>query len=513
MNICLVRPPKLMKLLGGSMNPVPPLGLAFVAASLREAGHRVTVIDAIGEAPLQVVPYRLQGTYTNGLSYDEIYRRIPSNTDAVGFSMMFTENWLSDRDLIHYLGSRMPGVTFFAGGEHISAYPEMWLKQAEHLHVCVVGEGEETAVELARALESGTPLEDVHGIVFKNHRGTIITNLRRGRIRKIEDIPLPAWELFPIETYNDLKLQWGVYRGKSLPILATRGCPYTCTFCSSPQMWTTKYSMRSPMHVADEMEMYYRKYGITNFDFYDLTAIIRKEWIIDLSKEIIRRGLQITWQIPGGTRSEAINREVAHWLYRSGCRNITYAPESGSPETLHYIRKKISISKMLTSIGHSNREGMNIKLNIMIGFPEERHKHLWQTIWFLMRAAAYGAHDAVPSIFSPYPGSALFEQLVREGQIRPDTDEYYEGILDTNDYTGTKFYNKHLSKGWLRFYFYMYLVAFFGTQYLVRPWRLIRTLRNLVLRKQESRGEAALLEMLGRRKFVLRTEMTEVAHA
>ncbi|MCS6819054.1 MAG: radical SAM protein, partial [Chitinophagales bacterium] len=418
-----------------------------------------------------------------------------------------------DRDLLQYIGSRMPGVPLFAGGEHISAYPQMWLQQSSYLSICVVGEGEETAVALVEAIERKKDLKEVEGIVFKDETGNIITTPRRKRIRNLEDIPLPAWDLFPIDIYNKQQLQWGVFRGSSLPILATRGCPYTCTFCSSPNMWTTKYSMRSPKHVVDEIELFHAKYGVTNFDFYDLTAIIRKEWIIDFAKEIVNRGLNITWQIPGGTRSEAINKEVAYWLYRSGCRNITYAPESGSPEILHLIHKKISISKMLQSISHSHSQGMNIKLNIMIGFPDEKHIHLWQTIWFLMRAAAAGAHDAVPSIFSPYPGSALFERLVKEGFIDPALDDYYKGILDTNDYTGTKFYNKYLSKNWLRFYFYLYLIAFFGTQFLLRPWRIMKSLKNILTRKQESRGEAAIIELMERRKFILKKEASLVTES
>jgi radical SAM superfamily enzyme YgiQ (UPF0313 family) len=267
--------------------------------------------------------------------------------------------------------------------------------------------------------------------------------------------------------------------------------------------------MRSPKHVADEIEKFQQQYGTTNFDFYDLTAIIRKEWIIDFANEIMDRDLNITWQIPGGTRSEAINKEVAHYLYKSGCRNITYAPESGSPEILRYIKKKISIDKMLKSISYSHSEGMNIKLNIMIGFPEENHKHFWQTIGFLVRASWAGANDAVPSIFSPYPGSALFQQLVEEGQIDPNSEAYYAGILDTNDYTGTKFYNKHLSKNWLRFYFYAYLIVFFSTNFLFRPWRIVLSIANIIRSKQESRGEAAILEMMARKKFVFKTPSNE----
>jgi anaerobic magnesium-protoporphyrin IX monomethyl ester cyclase len=492
-----------MKLLSGSMNPVPPLGLAYVAAALRNAGHEIHVIDAIGEAPLQTNPFNKEkGIVTNGLSYRQILDKVEQGTELIGFSMMFTENWLSDRALLEYLGERLPDVTFFAGGEHISAYPELWLEQSPHLKICVTGEGEATAIELVNALEKNQCLDNIDGIVFRSGTGSIVTNPKNKRIRELEGINRPAWDLFPINKYNEHNLKWGVNRGNSLPLLATRGCPYMCTFCSSPQMWGTKYSMRSPQDVADEIEFFQNKYAISNFDFYDLTAIIKKEWIIEFADEIKKRSLSFTWQIPGGTRSEAINAKVAKKLYESGCRNITYAPESGSPEVLHLIKKKISIDKMLQSMRYSYKENMNIKINIILGFPDETHKHLWKTIWFLIRCSWVGAHDSVPAIFSPYPGSKLFERLYNEGKINLENDDYFWGILDSNDFLGGKFYNNHLGKNTLRVYFFLYLFFFFGSNYIFRPWRIIKNISNILKGRQESRGEAAIIEIMKRRKFV-----------
>src|SRR6185436_3915128 len=92
-------------------------------------------------------------------------------------------------------------------------------------------------------------------------------------------------------------LSYGVGRGRTMPILATRGCPFKCTFCSSPTMWTQRWSPRDPRSVVDEMQSYVERYGATNFDFYDLTAIIRKDWIVQFCRELLDRQLNITWQL------------------------------------------------------------------------------------------------------------------------------------------------------------------------------------------------------------------------
>ena len=154
-----------------------------------------------------------------------------------------------------------------------------------------------------------------------------------------------------------------------MPMMASRGCPYQCTFCSNPSMWTTRWIPRDPDLLLDEMQFYQKKYGAENFDFYDLTAIVKKSWIVDFCRKIEERGLSFTWQLPSGTRTEAIDGEVASLLYRSGCRNMSYSPESGSPAVLRRIKKKIHPDSVIGSISEATKNGMNIKCNIIFGFP------------------------------------------------------------------------------------------------------------------------------------------------
>jgi radical SAM superfamily enzyme YgiQ (UPF0313 family) len=497
-----------MKPMSATMKPSPPLGLAFIAAALKRQGHEIQIIDALAEAPNQYVAFK-DDIVLNGLTENQIAARIAPGTQVIGFSFMFSGNWLHNRVLVNYIGKQFPHVYLIAGGEHLTAAASFCITQTQHLHACIIGEGEETVVELLCALENHTPLEEVNGLVFRNAQNQPQSTPRRMRIRAVEDIAWPSWELFPLDKYKDHSIIYGVDRDVySIPLSATRGCPYQCTFCSSPQMWGTRYYMRSVQDVANEMQHFYNTFNIRNFDFFDLTAIIKKEWIIAFAKEIISRQLDITWQIPAGTRSEAIDREVAHYLYASGCRNITYAPESGSRETLQLIKKKVKLTAMLQSIRYSSKENMNIKLNVIIGFPGEKHRNIWGTISFLVKASLAGANDMAPSVFSPYPGSALFNKLSAEGKVNMYSDTFFYEIIYVDTFFNNSFYNNEINKNILRFYQLLYLGIFYGSNYLFHPTRFFKTLRNMVTGRYDSRAEMALGELIKRAQIKIQPPPT-----
>lgn len=500
LKVCLINPPRLMKSMSVILKASPPLGLAFVAAALRAHGSEVNVLDSLAEGYYTNERFK-PGILANGLSIDQIARRIPADVDLIGLSLMFSGNWPLHRTLIDELGTRFPNAIIVAGGEHVTAVPELCIEQTRHLAVCVLGEGEATIVDLAGAIERDEPFASVAGIVYRSERDEAVRNPARARITDLGTVHRPAWELFPLDDYREKGMTFGVNRGaSSLPLLATRGCPYRCTFCSSPQMWGTRYVMRSPHEVVDEIEYCMETFAVRNFDFYDLTAIIKKSWIIDFCRELERRDLRITWQIPAGTRSEAIDQEVAHHIYRAGCRNITYAPESGSRSVLRSIKKKVNLDRMLRSISFSAAERMNIKINFMIGFPEETHRDIWESIWFLIKASWHGAHDMSPSIFSPYPGSEAFAALVREGKINLADDRYFERIVHADTPFRSHFYNDHIGNAAWRVYLFVYLIVFYLTNYLSHPTRILRTAYNLLSNRPESRAEMSFVDLLARSK-------------
>jgi len=503
--IVLIRPHMLIPQYSFTGLTVPPLGLAYVAATLRRDGHKVTLIDSVGEAIEQHVPYH-DDYILHGLSTAQILERIPADTDLIGVSCMFSHEFPVSRDLIVAIKGRFPDALLIAGGEHVTALPDESLSQCLGIDIVVLGEGEETIADIAAHDGSDDELAAVPGLAWRDRHGRVRFSATRARVREIDSFPLPAWDLVPLENYWKYGMGLGVDRGRSMPMLATRGCPYQCTFCSNPTMWTTLWKARKPEEVLSEIRLYMEKYDATNFDFYDLTAIVRKDWIIAFCRAILASGLRFTYQLPSGTRSEAIDREVAHLLYASGCRNMTYAPESGSPDTLKRIKKHIKIDNVLESMRGCRLEGLNVKANIIVGFPGDTWKDLWTTFLFILRMALVGLQDVTIQPFSAYPGSELFRDLRKQNRITDLTDDYYFSLADYSDLTKAVSWSEHLSARALVWFRTIGMLSFYAVSYAVRPWRLFIVLSNLLRGKQESRMERALSDIF-KRKYTLAPDL------
>jgi radical SAM superfamily enzyme YgiQ (UPF0313 family) len=493
----LIRMPSVVGRYALTLNRTPPLSVAYLAGSLTAAGHEVQVIDAVGEDIEAMHPGYRDDIVVNGLSVAEIATRVRADTGFVGISCLFSHEWPLVRQLIHAIARRFPGIPIVLGGEHATAVPEVCLEEAPELHACALGEGEETVVDLVEALSARRDLGNVAGIVYRAADGVRRT-APRARIRDVDTIPAPRWDLTPIEPYLAGGFSFGVDRGRTMPLLATRGCPYRCTFCSSPQMWTTRYSTRDPRLVIDEIEDYIGRYRATNFDFYDLTSIVKPDWITAFCAEIERRKLRITWQLPSGTRSEALDEPVLQAMYRSGCRNVSYAPESGSERTLRAIKKKVSVDHIAESMRTAVRVGLNVKANILIGFPNEREDNLRETLRFVARMARIGVHDVSVWTFSPYPGSELFAELRAAGRLPRLDDDYYASLLSYSDVSNAVSYAASLESGRLQRYRLAGLLLFYAISYLLHPGRPLRSVYNIATRRYESRLEMSFGNLVQR---------------
>ena len=505
MKICLIRPSIVVPANNQATMFTPPLGLAYVGGALRQAGFDVTAIDGVGESLDTRYPVD-NDCYLYGLSPAEIVARIPANATMIGINFGFSFEWPYARRLARTIRAAYPDAFLVGGGEHVTAVPADSLRDGA-LDAVVLGEGEETIVEIAEILKEGRrDLSGVLGVAYLDSGGRVVVNSRRQRIRAIDSIPLPAWDLFPIRNYLDAGVGFGVNRGRSMPVLASRGCPYQCTFCSNPGMWTTRWIARDPDLLLDEMAHYQAVYGAQNFDFYDLTAIVKKSWIISFCRKIKERGMSFTWQLPSGTRSEAIDGEVARLLFDSGCRNLSYSPESGSPAVLARIKKRINIDSVVESIAACRRMAMNVKCNIILGFPGETLRHVLQTYMFIGRMAAAGAYDISVWGFSPYPGSELFDEIARRKNLVLN-DTYYDSLRSYADPKRTISYSENFSDRGLKILRFVGTAIFYVVQWSLRPWRPLRILFNLLLGREESRSEMALLGMIRRRRLKLGRSM------
>jgi radical SAM superfamily enzyme YgiQ (UPF0313 family) len=498
-SIVLLRPPMVVPKWAHAESKCPPLGLAYVAAAVRNAGYAVRCVDALGEAPFQCIVLENPNFLTYGLSTPEIVERV-GKCDILCVSLMFSHDWPIAKAIIQAIARANPHLTVICGGEHVTAVPQFCLDDCPEIDICVLGEGEETIVEVLGAVTSGGPLQGIRGIMFRkdpntaDRTGTLLPVLTasRARIRGLEAITWPAWDLFPLENYLKNELGYGVNPGRTVPLLASRGCPFECTFCSNPKMWTTRWQARDVDDVIAEMEYDIREYGAQNFDFYDLTTIIRKDWIKEFCQKLIDKKLNITWQMPAGTRSEALDAEVLHLMRLSGQQHLGYAPESGSPTSLKAIKKKINLDVMKSSIAAAVREGMDVKLSMIMGFPHETRKEIFESYRFLIDVALLGVHDVYIACFSPYPGSELFDQLRASGQIKSMDADYFLMLTSYSDIRYSYSYSPSISNRQLTAYRLGGMALFYAVSYLRHPWRLFRVLRNVWLGKQESRLDMAL---------------------
>jgi radical SAM superfamily enzyme YgiQ (UPF0313 family) len=439
---CLVRPPAIECVRFATTSISLPLGLAYVAGALEAAGRRVTVIDAVGESPKQRTRY-LTG-YLIGLSLDDVAARIPDDCTVVGITVIFTHEWPAAVRLIDLIKARRPDLTIVLGGEHITSMPEFCLLTSK-ADVLVLGEGEETIVDLADALENGRPLAEVDGIAFRAN-GQVTVNRRRRRRRDVDAIARPAWQHFKIETYHDNRFVGGIYSPHiTIPILATRGCPYQCTYCSAPSMWTPLWIPRDPVKVVDEIEHYARTYGARNFPFQDLTAIIQKDWIVRFCQELLDRKLDVNWQLPSGTRSEAIDPEVAGLLRRSNMTNMAYAPESGSETTRKLIKKKMHTEKLFQSIDAAVGAGLNVSMFMVLGLPHDDEENIRENLPFLDRLVQAGVSDISVSFYMALPGTELFDSLYDRGRLKLDRT-YFTHMLHNLSLVPVESFSDHLSR-------------------------------------------------------------------
>ena len=475
----IVRPYSALSRTTYSAAILPPLGIAYLASVLRNAGYVVGIIDAQGEDIFNIRPSACGNYNLQGLETEDLIDRIDPDTLVLGVSLMFSQEWLPQRDFIKQARKRFPDLIIVAGGEHPTALPEYTLRDCPEIDYVVTGEGELTFLDLVYRLFNGKDVSDSPGVSYIGGNGELVSNGFSNRIKHIDELPRPAWDLCKVENYFQPNWAMGIGMGRHMPILATRGCPYQCTFCSSPLMWTTRYKMRDPKDVADEIEDLVKTYDVNSIDFFDLTAIVKKDWTLAFCDELKSRNLNITWQLPSGTRSEALDEETLTALYETGCRLITYAPESGSVRTLEAIKKKLSLPKLVKSIRTAKRIGHTVKINLVIGFPHETLSDVLKTVFFSLKMAVLGVDDCNISIFSPYPGSELYDQLRNENKLPPPNDEYIVSLLVYFDLTKSVSYCERVSGPKLALLRLLVYALFYPLAYLLYPKRLVSVVKNL----------------------------------
>lgn len=504
--VALVRGPIVSTTRAINNEATPCVAFAYIAAYLRQYGHDVAIVDAIAEGLNKFWPLADRpGFRCQGLTFKETVERIPAHADVIGFSGMFSGEWPILRPLIEHTRERFPDALIVVGGEHATALTEYTLRDCPAIDVCVRGEGERTFYELIDSYRKGGRYGQVDGIAFLDDEGAYRQVPGLPRIRDADSIPWPWWPDGYLEKFWAAGKSYGVHSERDMPLMASRGCPYQCTFCSSPQMWTTRYVLRDIDDVVAEIRSYIDRFDITALQFYDLTMIMKKDWTIAFCEKLLEKGIKLRWSLPSGTRSEALDAQTLDVLSKTGCDYLVYAPESGSPDTLKRIKKRIDLGRLTASVLEAKHRGIVVRTNLIIGFPHETRRNIFETIRYGLYLALRGVDEVSINIFSPYPGTEIFRELLEKQRIHLN-DQYFLSLSSLNsDYTALDplTVNDHVGRRELAFYRIIFMVANYAVGYVIRPSRIIRTIRALLFDTRTATVlEHRLKDALKREKIV-----------
>lgn len=376
MNIVLTRPNYRTHLI------TPPLGLGYLAAYLRKFGHNVQIIDGLNLS----------------LNNEEIGRRA-KGAGLAGVHCL-SDFYPEAADLAHQL--KAEGLPVVLGGAHPSALPESTLKETKADFV-IVGEGEETLLELANALDNRQPTEAISGLL-----GRANAFKERGLISDLDFIPFPDWP--QIDPRKCRRAPHGaiVKRFPVAPIVTSRGCPYACKFCASPHLWSKTIRFRSGENVVDEIEYLVKDFGVKEIHFEDDNFTLKRERVEEICGLILERNLKISWSTPNGIRADNLTRDLIRLMKRSGCYSLAFGIESGSQKILDSINKKSRLEEIERVVKAANSEGLLTQGFFIFGLPGETEESIKQTINFAKRIPLDKAQFLLLDIL---PGSGLWQEL------------------------------------------------------------------------------------------------------
>lgn len=485
-----------------SITAVPDIGTAYINGTFMSHGYDSIIIDGTGEGIGKRIRLKNTDLAIGGITADEIVSRIPFDVDYIGVQSMHSNRWIYDSHILRKIFQRFPDKKVFMGGEHVSACFDKILTQFPGISACVIGEGEESAIELLDAFDRNLPLDKIAGIAFSKN-GKVIATERRKRKSNLNDLPRPSWRGVPIHKYLENHCGVNSLSRKSIPMVATRGCPYSCTFCTVPNMWESKWYARPPEDVVDEMKSYFETYGANHIDFVDLTLVINKKWMHRFCDLLIEAKMDLTWAIPIGTRTENIDLALLQKMKKSGLSRVLYSAESGDPDTLDRIKKSLDIDHFNLIVKQTSQIGIVVKIALIFGFPGQSLREVWSTFLLINKLAWLGARDIVCLSFVPYPKTELFDQL----GIDYDYNSLDQNIRLNNDIPNMKSWSEHFGDRLLQIFVVSFTLYFYSLQGLLRPHRVFAGFwRVFITKKPLTNFESIIFNLLDKKMSNLEVE-------
>ena len=364
-------------------SPLPPLSLSYLAAVLAQEGVQVRILDFL------VTRYRPE----------KLRRDLEEYRPQIVGATCVTLNYLIARRMLKACKAFDPGIFTVIGGPHVTFALEETLLQSPWIDAIVIGEGERTLVELARAIENGKNIHQVPGIAFADG-GMVIKTSPRPLIEDLDDLPLPARELLPMARYRAL--------GTPCTVITSRGCPYSCIFCSGHRMFGPRVRFRSPGLVVDEIEKLQRDFRLPRINIVDDTFTLNHNHTRAVCEEMLRRNLNLKWSV--FARVDRISEDLARLMNRAGCEWVLFGVESADEEILKTIKKGTTPDDVRRGVKIAAEAGINVFNSFILGLPGESRDTAHKSLAFgdelyQKYGAKYGFH-----MLSPLPGTDIYER-------------------------------------------------------------------------------------------------------
>ncbi len=407
--VLLIVPPGTMEehvgRLSGAAGELPMLGLAYIAAALRDQGHTVRVID-----------YEV-----NGWEMDRVGPDIEAfKPDLVGMTAYIT-NMRRCASVAAITKQIRPECAVVIGGPQVTIFPEEAFHSPD-VDFVVLSEGEMIIRNVMNALGDEEKLSEVKGIWFRRRDGEIQRNQREILVDDLDIFPRPAIDLFEMEKYFP-----PVYiRGKKVAhLLTSRGCPFQCTFCETKLTFGRSLRFHSVERVLDEVEELL-KLGYTGIQFYDDIFTANPQRTTEFCNAIIQRRLKFHWMCY--TRTNTVQPDVLALMKKAGCYLISYGIETADDDLLNVIKKNLDVEANWRGVRLTKEAGIEVAGTFMFGLPTETSEQTEKAIDFALES---GIDYAIFGITEPYPGTELWIDAEKYGRF-DDTGKYKNNLLSEN---------------------------------------------------------------------------------
>lgn len=414
---------------------VPPLGLAYLAAAVRENGYEVEILDILAEG---YGHEELRGDrgLVYGLPIEEVLERVRQvQPDLMGISMLFSSSASEAHDICRALKLEFPEITIVAGGQHPTGAPRPVMVDPSIDYV-LLGEADASFVSLLNTLNSGSDLGRVQGLFYRD--GDTVRSTMEGVKPAIagkdfnyylvkdtalptdlDHLPYPAWDLFPMDAYwdVDVRISGGDAATSRYGVMvSTRGCPHACDYCTSPlQSGFRGYRKRSNESTIKEIRWLVDDLGVKEVMFFDDNFFVSVPRAKELIKMIGDEFPETLFSVPGGTEVNALDDELIDLMAASNFYKLTLNIESGNQELQDArIDKKVKLGRVPQIVDRLREKGIETKAMLMIGFPGETRESIDRTVEL---AKSLDVDDFFLSIVSPLPGTPLWDECIEKGLL------------------------------------------------------------------------------------------------